>query len=300
MKIYLSIQPIEKAGGSNTFAYNFAIWAKKNRYKITSSILGADVAIVIAHRGVTTDLLHQARQRNCFIIHRIDEHLGAIKIKHYQEKHQMIKELNAYADVTVFQSEFVKNTAHPFLNSRHHVVILNGGNPDVFHSARKPGTEIGHVTWGTDAKKRLDILYKEILARPDEQFRLIGRHKHLNDPKMAFRQKNVTLRGEKKRKAISAEYRKMKVLFFPSENDPCPNTAIEAILSGVPVCYHNSGGTPELVRDCGETLDRFDHLLENLEIYQERCRKRTDLYFNTVMDKYSSLWSREWRKKHDL
>ncbi len=298
MRIFLSIQPAEKAGGSNTFAYNFALWAKRNNCVLVPSISDAEVAIVIAHRGVTVDGLRQAREKGCFIIHRIDEHLGAIDTPRHREKHQKIRELNAHADITVYQSRFVRETAQPYLQAKHHVVILNGGNPDIFYPSTRIGKEIGHVTWGLDEKKRLDLLHKEILARPHERFRLVGRHMLIVDPLLSFKRKNVTLRGEKKRKSIPGEYRKMKVLFFPSQNDPCPNTVIEALLSGVPVCYHDSGGTPELVKDCGLPLERFDDLLENIPLFRARCLARSDLYFDAVMDKYRSCWSNEYRKNY--
>lgn len=298
MKLFISIQPVAKAGGSNTFASNLTNWAKNKNYQLVSSILDAEIGVVIAHRGVTTDLLRQAKKRNCFILHRIDEHLGALDSPRYKEKHQLIKELNAYSDITVYQSEFVKRTAQPFLKTKHHVVIHNGADPAIFHPSNRPGKDIGHVTWGTDEKKRLDLLYREILARPDDRFRLVGRQRHVHDQAITFRLKNVSLRGEKKRKSIPAEYRKMKVLFFPSENDPCPNTVIEAILSGVPVCYHDSGGTPELVRNCGVPLDRFEYLLDNIEKYRDRCLTRTDLHFDVVMEKYEQCWSSGMKQQH--
>jgi glycosyltransferase involved in cell wall biosynthesis len=48
--------------------------------------------------------------------------------------------------------------------------------------------------------------------------------------------------------------RSADLLFFPSEEEPCPNTPIEAMASGLPVLYHPSGGTPELVGDAGVPL----------------------------------------------
>ena len=81
-------------------------------------------------------------------------------------------------------------------------------------------------------------------------------------------------------------YRKLKMQYFPSENDPCPNNTVEAIMSGVPVCYISVGGTKEIVRDCGETLDRVAYLLERLDDYRARCLKRQDLYFDAVAEKY--------------
>jgi glycosyltransferase involved in cell wall biosynthesis len=202
----------------------------------------------------------------------------------------LIQSLNRWADVTVYQSEFVRRTAQPVLQAARHVMILNGGNTALFHPGPRPGTDIGHVTWGVIPKKRLDRVHEEILRRPAERFRLVGRHAHADLPGVDFRLPNVLLRGERNRRQMPSEFRQMKVLFFPSENDPCPNTVVEAILCGVPVCYHPSGGTPDIVGDCGETLDQFDRLLANLETYRARCLRRQDLHFNEMMSRYQELW----------
>ena len=78
----------------------------------------------------------------------------------------------------------------------------------------------------------------------------------------------------------------MKMLFFPSEKDPCPNTVIEAILSGVPVCYNQIGGTVELVKHCGESLGNIEKLMKGLERYRKSCFERKDLYFQEVFNRY--------------
>jgi len=81
----------------------------------------------------------------------------------------------------------------------------------------------------------------------------------------------------------------MKFLFFPSENDPCPNTVIEAILAGVPVCYNPLGGTKELVKDCGLPLDKLQEMLEGYKALRGKCFSRSDLYFDAVARKYMEL-----------
>src|SRR5262249_50166298 len=37
-------------------------------------------------------------------------------------------------------------------------------------------------------------------------------------------------------------------------NDPCPSIVLEALATGLPVIYCNSGGTPELVGDAGVAI----------------------------------------------
>ena len=91
-------------------------------------------------------------------------------------------------------------------------------------------------------------------------------------------------------KSIVHDYHGMKLLFFPSENDACPNTVIEAIACGVPVCYHPSGGTPEIVKNCGLPLDRFDEMMERLPEFRENCLKlRLELDFEKTAEAYLDL-----------
>jgi glycosyltransferase involved in cell wall biosynthesis len=286
MRVFISKKPEKMGGGSNTFAYNFISWAKKNNHKVVSKIQESEWAILIANYGEISDV-KEAKANGCYILHRIDEYFQKNEDEYRRQKHQKIYDLNQYADVTIFQSHFVYLNAYPFLRPKRYKIILNGGDPKVFYPALKAGEYIGHVTWGVGVKQRLDILYQKILNTPEEIFLLVGRHRESG---YDFNLSNVILRGSKSWRKMSREYRKMKLLFYPSQNDPCPNAVIEAILSGVPVCYNseNPGGIPEIVKDCGETLEKFDKLLDNLDEYRQRCLERTDLYFENTMKQYLS------------
>lgn len=287
MKLFISLRPKIAGGGANAFAYNFAKWIKKNNkeYKAVRNILHADKAIIIADKA-DINKVQKAKNKGCFIIHRLDEYFEQVESEYRRRKHQKIIELNRLADVTVYQSNFVFNNVHPYLKTNRYKIILNGADPELFCPAPESGEYIGHVSWGVDTKKRLDILYKFITEHPDQKFLLIGRHK---ESPYNFNLSNVILKGVVKRKKLPRYYRMMKMLYFPSENDPCPNTAIEAILSGVPICYNPAGGTIELVKNCGEPLDNVEFLLENLADYRSRCSARKDLYFDQVFERYLNV-----------
>lgn len=285
MKIYISRKPDKSGGGSNSFAWNFTTWAKKNGHTLVSDIRKAERAIVIAHFAEASDLM-EARSQGCYIIHRIDEYFEKNEDEYRRRKHEKIIALNKCADITVFQSRFIYNNAYSFLRPQRYAIIYNGADRDNFRPGWRPGRFIGHVTWGVHNRKKLDILYQKILDTPQEQFLLVGRHQESG---YNFQLPNVVLRGTKNRRQICKEYRKMKLLFFPSEDEPCPNIPIEAILSGVPVCYNDSGGTPEIVQGCGEPIAKYDVLFNNIEQYSERCLKRQDLDFERVAEEYMTI-----------
>ncbi len=289
INIFISIYPQDKGGGSNTFAYNFKKWILRNtdRHHLIYNILEADKAIIIADKA-DLDIIAMAKEKGCFIIHRLDEHVEHDEDEYRSKKHAYIKELNRLADITIFQSRFVFDNMHPYLDyPQRYEIIYNGAYPEDFYPSNEPGDFIGHITWGVGEKKRLDILYETIKQNPDERFLLIGNHK--NSPFDFTSLSNVTYVGQITRNKILYYLHKMKFLFFPSEKDPCPNTVVEAIMAGVPVCYNSIGGTKELVKDCGLPIEEFLIIKREWKIFREKCTNRIDLHFDNTARKYMGL-----------
>ncbi|MDH3974324.1 MAG: glycosyltransferase [Deltaproteobacteria bacterium] len=287
--VFISLNPATKGGGSNTFSSNLVKWIKyrKDEFNLVYNICKADRAIVIADK-IDIKLLETAKKNGCFIIHRLDEHVESDENEYRKQKHQKIRDLNDLADVTVYQSNFVFENMHPFLDSpEKYKIIYNGANQNEFYPTEKIGKYIGHVTWGIGEKKRLDVLYDVIKKHPEESFLLIGNHikSSFNFTKFP----NVKSVGPLKRTEILPYLHKMKFLFFPSENDPCPNTVVESILAGVPVCYNPLGGTKELVKGCGLPISDFSKMLANYEEFRNICLSRNDLHFDSVAQKYMDL-----------
>lgn len=57
----------------------------------------------------------------------------------------------------------------------------------------------------------------------------------------------VSFTGPYSQQEAPQVYRAADAYVMTKHNDPCPNTVIEALASGLPVVYSDSGGTPELV-----------------------------------------------------
>lgn len=293
-RLYISKRPAEKGGGSNTFAAHFTAEAGKRGYHMVRTLKRADLAIVIANQATEQELA-AARANGTFIIHRLDEHFEKNESPARKAKHDRLIALNRYAHLTIFQSAFVHANVYPHIRPEHFRIIHNGGDHSVFKPAVRPGDHIGHITWGVGDKKRLDLLREFILDHPEERFLLVGRHQ---DSEFDFDLPNVELAGTLNQRDMVHFLHRMKMLYFPSENDPCPNTIVEAILCGVPVCYNPPGGSIELVtgatdvstpstnRTVGLPLDRAEELLANLEAYRNNAASRNDLHFTTVFNRY--------------
>ena len=285
-KLYISISAHDgsSGGGANTFAWNFSRYLNRKGITTTNSLIRASHAIIIANK-VNKFSLKIAKARGCFILHRLDEDFETgVPMK---PKHKEIFKINKLANVTVFQSLFVKENVQPHVKSKNWEIIINGADSKVFPFHSKSGPFVGHITNSVGSKKRLDILDDTISRYPQERFLLVGNHRnYFND---FSRHHNVTLEEPVSTTELSDYHRQMKCLFFPSERDPCPNTVVEAILSGVPICYNNHGGTKEIVKHCGLPLGKFDELLENYSSFHNKCAERQDLDFDTVAEKYLDL-----------
>ena len=277
-------------GGANTFARNFSNWLKSHRNEFIQEryIHRANLAIVIAHK-VDEKSLSRAKSKGCFIIHRLDEHVEEREEGNRRRKHELIKKINQLADVTVYQSEFVFQNMHPYLSCpESNKIILNGGDQAKFYPGEAPGSYIGHITWGIGQKKRLDLLYSFARQYVNQQFLLVG-----NQEKSEYDFKsmpNVRCVGPVRRNRLLKYLHRMRWIYFPSENDPCPNTVVEGLLTGLPVCYNKEGGTKELVRNCGLPLERADEMDQKLEQMRSHAINRTDLSFEKVAQKYIALY----------
>lgn len=64
----------------------------------------------------------------------------------------------------------------------------------------------------------------------------------------------VVLSGPYRQEEAPAVYQRADAYVMTKHNDPCPNTVLEAMASGLPTLYSNTGGVPELVAACGVPL----------------------------------------------
>jgi glycosyltransferase involved in cell wall biosynthesis len=197
------------------------------------------------------------RQKACGVklVHRIDERLEPNESRFRRKKHEFIARLNTLVDVTVFQSHFAKENMSPILSCPRSRVIHNGVDPTVF-TADGPTLPLEgrprvlHVSWSVGESKRLDRIAGLLDALPREaRVYLVGRQAEAGLASQA--DPRVRVLGVKGREEVASLMRGSDFLFFPSEFDPCPNTVIEAMACGLPVLYHSSGGTVELVGDAG-------------------------------------------------
>jgi glycosyltransferase involved in cell wall biosynthesis len=283
VSVAFTLNPFEsRGGGAHSFARVLADWLPRFGVEVVFDDAEAQALLVFAHVG-TPRQLARARRRGVTILHRLDERLDPGEPRSRQDKHRYIARLNGYADLTIFQSEFVRGNMGPICTAPAGRVIHNGVEPRVFapDGPRRPldGEPVAlHVSWSVGESKRLDRI-DELLAVAPAGFRLycVGRHQEAGVPCLG--DPRVVLLGPQPRETVAALMRSADFLFFPSELEPCPNTPLEAMACGLPSLYHPSGGTPELLADAGVPMTGslghdLGRLLENRDILRERALAR--------------------------
>lgn len=214
------------------------------------------------------EVVQALHARGIPFVHRLDGRARSV-IKLY-DKDEENRRINRLADWTVFQSEYVRRHTcravetifgpeppvclHPEKGS----VIYNGVDRNIFREdgPREPlkgDFNILHVAFTHGIRKGVGDLVamaRLLEGNPQIHFYTIGRQEQdLAHGHLLAGLRNVTHLGViVDRQRLAQIMRSAQVLFFPSRDDYCPNTVLEAMSCGLPVWYHASGGTPELVR----------------------------------------------------
>jgi len=153
------------------------------------------------------------------------------------------------ADSIIFQSRFSKECFDKFhvAYPDNYFIINNCADSDIFYPVNSTidfSRKIIFISnsWSTNPKKGFETISLFSMLENSVVFH-IGRWPYDIDPR------NVKILGEMNELKIAETLRKGHFFLCPSEYEACPNTVVESLASGLPVLYHNSGGTPELCQN---------------------------------------------------
>jgi glycosyltransferase involved in cell wall biosynthesis len=204
---------------------------------------------------------------------------------------------NLAADLTVYQSEYSRiSTRQKFrVISQDGPVIYNPVDTELFRPAgsdgdRQAAVRVCNASFSTNRLKGTWQIGELARRSPKVEFVLCGRYPDL--PNLP----NISHMGHLDRADLAATMRACDVFLSLAQKESCPNVVLEALASGLPILYSDSGGTPELVGDCGlpVTLDTFPERLARIisarEALAEKARSRVlarftpDLAFGRYME----------------
>jgi glycosyltransferase involved in cell wall biosynthesis len=286
MRICIPIETRPQGGGNN-FIINFRSYLDAHNIFHTENIhAGYDILFTVhwmtPHESIMAGLRRNPKAR---IVQRID---GAAQDYGRDPSSDALQHgINLLADLTIFQSDYCRySTREKFPVITHDgPVIHNPVDTDTFQPEGDtidiPGNiRIVCATWSTNPMKGAQKIYQVAEDNPHIDFALCGRFP--DAPELP----NVHLMGNLGREELARVMRSCHALYFPSQNEACPNVVLEAMASGLPVLYEKSGATPELVEDCGlpteveDFRSQVDKLMSERSELSAKARKRAEQSFN--------------------
>ncbi len=158
-------------------------------------------------------------------------------------------EINRWVDWTIYQSEFCRESfAAEGADVSLSTVIVNGVDLDVFFPAQRtpPASPLKliMVSWSPNLRKGAPAAVAASRL-PDIEVTFIGNWPPGLEPE------RVKILSPLRHEALAERLRSHHAMLHMAENDPCSNAILEAMACGLPVVYHPSGGSPEIVAECG-------------------------------------------------
>ena len=279
--------PYQREGGMHTFMYNFRNWLDGQGIGHTDDPQANFDILLVNSWAVPYQLVRQVKTDNpsVRIVQRVDG--SARDYGRFDDADDCQARVNMLADLTIMQSEYSRfSTTQKFrLIRQSGPVIYNPVDVDLFHPNSAPHhlqkpIRICNASFSLGKKKGTWQIGDLACRNPDITFVLCGRYPPLPDLP------NIELLGHLDRPALAAAMRSCHLFMHLAENDPCPNVVLEGLASGLPVLYIDSGGTPELVADCGlpMTIDAFrsqvEAILERHGQLAQAARTRAETNFN--------------------
>lgn len=220
--------------------------------------------------------LRRMRQPGCRMVHRVDGPVGLYRGAHDGTDNRIVEINRELADATVFQSRYSLN-AHLALGfqCKAPVVIMNAVDPAIFHPDWSRGRLAGgkvrliSTSWSTNPNKGAAIYawLEEHLDWTRFEYTFVGR-----SPITFRRIRMIPAVGSLE---VANLLRQHDIYITASLHDPCSNSLLEALASGLPAIYAMSGGHAEIVGEAGfgfssreEIPELLDRLVEEYEARQ--------------------------------
>jgi glycosyltransferase involved in cell wall biosynthesis len=170
-----------------------------------------------------------------------------------------LRRVLSVAEHVLYQSQFCKRSADEFLGPPQGSweVLYNAVDVERFVPAERPPDGGPFLLLGGDQYQAyrlelgLETLAALLPAYPEAQLLVSGRLITPVEPLVARLrlEGHVHVLGRYAQRDAPALFQTAHVLLHTKVNDPCPSLVIEAMASGLPVVYPESGGVPELVGD---------------------------------------------------
>ena len=243
-------------------------------------------------------LLHKikssSKSRGVPVVHRLDG-VASLYGRKDSRADTIQCQLASMVDQVIFQSHYSQASFASFgvfpKNAR---IIHNAVDGSIFfpsntHRSPQSKLRLMSVSWSQNPMKGFEWLSK-ISAIPNVELCFVGNWCKSIDPG------NVHLLGVRNAEEIAELLRNSDIFVHAAENDPCSNSIVEALASGLPILYHGSGGNPELAGGFGLPLgDNFKDVIAELHTrygeFREKVIEHRPLFLiETATQKYLNVF----------
>lgn len=286
MRICVPI-PFRPEGGGQYFLQQFRLFLNAQGHSTTDTVRDRFDVLFTNHWLVSLPDIFRAIRRNpsLRLVQRIDG--AATDYGRRGDADQRQHEVSRLADLTIFQSEYCRwstRTKFPVITQDgpviHNPVDLVGFTPVGPTLPLLGDTRMAAVTWSTNPKKGSAQIYELARRHPRIDFHLCGRYP--DAPTLS----NVHAHGVLDREQLPIVLRSCHAMVTFSENEACPNHVLEALASGLPVLYGDSGAMREVVGDAGMDVtvesfgDRLQAVARDWPAWRARSRHRAVACFD--------------------
>jgi len=235
--------------------------------------------IIITNTIFTKEILKHSLKNNIPLIKRMDGIFWKNSIK---ERNELLNNSAVIADQVIFISKFSQKSFHtlyPKLKLKNETVILNNANNRIFYKKQVLNDIIwcsSCTNWERTEKRFNDILkFADILEKDNKELYLIG-NCQLETPK------NIIKLGYfNDYEELSNTMSNYSAFVNLSYRDAGSKVCSQALNSGLPVLYANSGGVPELIDDYGISIKDNQEISFNDEEYE--------LNYNDILESYNKF-----------
>jgi glycosyltransferase involved in cell wall biosynthesis len=285
-RICIPIQ-FQPHGGGFYFLNAFRDHLERDGNQVTNDVSSRYDILFTNHWMTSVSNISRAIRHNpdVRIVQRIDG--SAQDYGRHDDADERQASVNRLADLTIFQSNYARYATREKFQVIHQdgPIIYNPVDLSIFNpkGTRRNLTgnyRVASVSWSTNALKGAMQIYATAHANPTVHFYLCG-----NFPG-APNLMNIHNLGVLGRNDLAEVLRSCDVLLTYSQNEACPNHVLEALASGLPILYKDSGAMSELIDECGLAVDvksfatQLNNIFPEKNNLSENARRRAEMLFN--------------------